>query len=358
MKTSDFPMASQKVKIKEELLSLYCLEIKKEHDIKVGVVNKLISNLMPKNNYVVHYRNLKYYLSKGLVLKKVHRILEFKQSDWMKPYIDFNTQKRKEATNEADKNLFKLLNNSVYGKTMENMRKRIKIRITKSPKDFLKYASRPTYISHNIFGKNLFAINEKKELLTLNKSIYVGSTASELSKLEMYKFHYGFMKDNVRIFELLCTDTDSFIYEIIGENFYEIMHKHKDFFDLSNYPKNSKYFCNDNKKVPGKMKDEYPGKIIYETTILKSKMYSIRDVNKNEKSIHKGHNSFIKYDEYENACSDKKVISHKMSGIKSKNHELVTYESNKRSLCDFDDKRYILVDGINTLPYGHKDIPK
>ena len=159
---SDFLMAPEKTKIKEELLSPYRLEIKKEHDIKVGVVNKLISNLMPKNNYVVHYRNLKYYLSKGLVLKKVHRILEFKQSDWMKPYIDFNTQKRKEATNEADKNLFKLLNNAVYGKTMENMRKRIKITIIKNEKDFIKHASRPTNINYDIFGKRLVEIHEKK----------------------------------------------------------------------------------------------------------------------------------------------------------------------------------------------------
>ena len=91
-------------------------------------------------------------------------MLEFKQSAWMKSYIDFNTQKRKETTNEADKNLFKLLNNAVFGKTMENMRKRIKITITKTPKYFLKYASRPTYISHNIFGKNLVVIHEKREL--------------------------------------------------------------------------------------------------------------------------------------------------------------------------------------------------
>ena len=124
---------------------------------------------MPKKNYVVHYRNLKYYLLNGLILKNVHRILGFKESAWMKPYIDFNTQKRKEATNEADKILFKVLNNAVYSKTMENMTKRTKIRITKNEKDFIKYASRPTYINHNIFGKILVAIHEKKELLTLKR---------------------------------------------------------------------------------------------------------------------------------------------------------------------------------------------
>ena len=312
---------------------------------------------MPKNNYVVHYRNLQDYLSKASILKQVYRLLEFKQSAWMKPYIDVNTQKRKEATKEADKNLFELLNNAVYGKTMEIMKKRIKIRIIKKEKDFIKYASRPTYTNHNIFGKRLVAIHEKKELLALNKPFYVGCTVLELSKLEMFKFNYNFMKSSVDIFNLILTDTDSFIYES-SENFYEILYQHKEIFDLSDYPKRSRYFCNDNKKVLGKMKDEYGGKIIYEITALKSKMYSIRDVNNNEKSTHKGHNSLIKYEEYEDTRSNKKTIRHKMRGIKSKKHELVGYESSKRSLSDFDDKGYILSDAINALPYGHENILK
>ena len=160
---NDYPLAPEKIKIEVEMLSPYSFEIKNKYDIKTGGINKLAPNLMPKKNYWVHYRNLQYCLSQGLILKKVHRILEFKQSNWMKFYIDFKTQKRKEATNEADKNLFKLLNNAVYGKTMENMRKRIKIRITTNEKDFLKYASRPTYISHKKFGKNLVVIHEKKK---------------------------------------------------------------------------------------------------------------------------------------------------------------------------------------------------
>ena len=133
----------------------------------------------------------------------------------MKPYIDFNTQKRKEATNEADKNLFKLLNNAVYGKTTENMRKRIKIRITTNEKDFLKYASRPTYIGHKKFGKNLVVIHEKKELLILNKPIYAGNTVLELSKLAMYKFYYDFVKEKCKNPILLFTDADSLCFEMI-----------------------------------------------------------------------------------------------------------------------------------------------
>ena len=242
------------------MLSPYCVEIKKKHDTKSGGINKLAPNLMTKKNYVVHYRNLKYYLSQGLILEKVQRILEFKQSAWMKLYIDFNTQKRKEATNETDKNLFKLLNNAAYGKTMENMRKIIKIRITTNEKDFLKYASRPTYIGHKKFGKNLVVIHEKKELLTLNKPIYVENTVLELSKLAMYQFYYDELKKKCKCI-LLFTDTDSLCFET-EKDFYEIMYQNKDLFDLSNFPKGSKYFCNDNEKVPGKMKDEYGGRVI------------------------------------------------------------------------------------------------
>ena len=152
------------------------------------------------------------------------------------------------------------------------------------------------------------------------------------------------MKDNVRIFKLLYSDTDNFIYEI-GKNFYEIINKHKEFFDLSNQPQDSTYYCNDYKKVPGKMKYEYGETPIYEFIGLKSEMYSIR-------------NSLIKYEEFKDTDFNKKAIRHKMTGIKSKKHELHTYESDKISLSAFDDKRYILSDGINTLPYGHKDIPK
>ena len=125
----DYPLAPEKIKIEEEMLSPYSLEIKNKYYIKVGGIKKLVSNVMSKKNYVVHYRNVQYYLSLGMILTKVHRILEFKQSAWMKPYINFNTHKWREATNKADKNPFKLLNNAVYGKTMENMRKRIKVKL-------------------------------------------------------------------------------------------------------------------------------------------------------------------------------------------------------------------------------------
>ena len=128
---NDYSLAPEIINIPKEWLSDYYLKIANVLNINTGTVKELMPNLMNKNNYLIHYRNLQQCLELGMKLKKIHRILKFKQKDWMKPYIDFNTQKRKEATNEADKNHFKLLNNAVYGKTMENMRKRIKIRVTK-----------------------------------------------------------------------------------------------------------------------------------------------------------------------------------------------------------------------------------
>ena len=159
---------------------------------------------------------------------------------------------------------------------------------------------------------------KKKELLILTNSIYVGCTVLELSKLEMHKFHYGFMKNNNSIFTLLYSDTDSFTYEI-GEDFYEIIYKHQDGFDLSNQPKDSKYYCNDNKKVPGKMKDEYGGTPIYEFIGLKSKMYWIC-LKTNEKSILKEHISYISNNEYRDVPQYKKTLRHQMSGIRAKKH--------------------------------------
>ena len=159
------------------------------------------------------------------------------------------------ATNDFEKDFFKLMANSVYGKTMENLRKRINVRFVNSKKDFLKYTSRPTYVNHKLFNKNFAAIHEVKPVLILNKPIYVGFTVLDLSKWLMYDFHYNFIKKNFSA-ELLFTDTDSLTYEIKSENVY------KDLFDFSNYSKDSTFYDDTNKNVIGKMKDEYGGVIL------------------------------------------------------------------------------------------------
>ena len=163
------------------------------------------------------------------------------------------------------------------------------------------------------------------------------------------------MEKKFKHFTLLFTDTDSLCYEC-DEDPYEKMYRYKELFDLSNHPKNSKYFCNNNKKVFDKMKDEYGGKSIIKWVGQKSKMYSILDESSNEKITSKGHNDFIVFQEFYNTLFKKKILKHPMRRKGSKNHNLDTYEINKSSLSCFDDKRYILKNGINTSAYGHKDI--
>ena len=153
--------------------------------------------------------------------------------------------------------------NSVYGKTTENLKKRINIRLENNGKDFLRYISRPTRITHKIFGKNYAAIHEIKPVLMLKKPIYVGFTVLELRKWLMYHFHYNFIKKYSDA-KLLFTDTNSVTYEIKSENVYEEFFKHKHLPDFSNYPEYSRFFDQTNKRVIGKIKDESERKIIGE----------------------------------------------------------------------------------------------
>ena len=179
---NDYPLAPEKRAVTNDMLSKYCKEIADKYDIKVGDVKKSIPNLGNKTKYVLHYRNIQLYLFLEMKLIKIYRVLKFKQSDWMKKYIDFKTEKRKNATNDFEKDFFKLMINSVYGKIMENLRKRINVRLVNNEKEFLKYTSRPNYVTHKFFYKDYAAIHEIKPALMLNKPIYVGFTVLELSK--------------------------------------------------------------------------------------------------------------------------------------------------------------------------------
>ena len=168
----------------------------------------------------------------------------------------------------------------------------------------------------------------------------------------MYDFHYNFIQKNFNA-ELLSTDTDSLIYEIKSENVYEEFFKWKHLFDFSNYLKE---FSDDtNKKVIGKMKDEFGGVIATEFVGLKSKMYSIKKINDKELNTAKGVNIATEFNEFKDVLFNKKIISHKMKRILAKKHKVGTYEIDKISLSCFEDKRYVLDDGIHTLAYFHKD---
>ena len=332
---------------------------KKKFNISSGLVYKLIPTLAEKQKYVLHYRNLQLHLNLGLKLKKVHRVLEFNQSSWLKQYIDFNTQKRTHAKNSFEKDFFKLMNNSVFGKTMENLRKRVDVRLVTNKEKLLKLASKPTYVSSKIFNENLVAVHKIKETLTLNRPAYVGMCILDLSKTLMYDFHHNYIKSKYGDkAKLLFTDTDSLTYEIQTEDVYADFWSDKNKFDNSDYNIESPFHNMANKKVIGKFKDEACGVPIVEFAGLRSKMYSYikDDMNggKTAKGIKKNViKKDIKHEDYKNVLFNNKQIHHKMKTIRSEKHQLESLELNKISLSCFDDKRFIHRNGITSYAYGH-----
>ena len=221
---------------------------------------------------------------------KFNKVLKFKQSDWLKKFVIFNTEKRMCVVNGYEKGFFKLIVNSVYGKTMGNLRKRVSVKLVNNEKDYVKYVSRPTFVSQKILDKNLVAIHKVKPVLLLNKSIYVGFYVLDLSKLLMYDWHYNYFIKEFGC-RLLFTDTDSLLYEIrSADDVYEKVYENKDLFDFSDYSKESKFYDDSDKKVIGKMKDEMSGKVISEFVGLKSKMYSLVTVDDEGKVRSKGVN--------------------------------------------------------------------
>ena len=252
---NDYLCAAEKIKVSDDMLSDYCREIKNKYNISSGNVHKLIPTLRDKQNYVLHERNLKLYLSLGLRLKKIHRVLEFSEKPWLKKYIDFNTEKRKNAKNAFEKDFFKLMNNIFFGKTMENIRKRSNIYLETDPDHLLRQTAKPEFVSCKIFHENLVAVNMKKKILKLDKPSYVGMCILDLSKVLMYDFHYNFIKvkygDRAK---LLFTDTDSLCYHIQTDDVYKDLYNYRDMFDNSDYSKSSKFYFDENKKVIGNLK--------------------------------------------------------------------------------------------------------
>ena len=325
--------------------------------IVVNKFEKLIPNLWNKKNYV----NLKQYLSLGY-LTNIHRGIKSKESQWLKKYIALNTDLRTKAKNEFEKDFFKLMNNSVFGKTMENIRNRSVIKLVTDKIKAEKLAAKPNFKHFNIFNEDLIAIHMKKTILTFDKPVYLGMCILDLSKTLMYDFHYNCIKkkygDKAK---LLFTDTDSLMYEIKTEDFYkDISGDVKDKFDTSDYPPNhpSGIPTGCNKKVLGMFKDEAGGKIIDEFVGLRAKLYSYKMFEGKESKKCKGvKKSVVKesitHEDYKNCLFTGKEQLRKMNVIRSHNHDIYTEEVNKIALSPDDDKRHILEGQTDTLALGN-----
>ena len=203
----------------------------------IDKTKKLVCNLHDKKNYVVHISVLKQVLDHGLKLRKVHMVIEFNQKAWLKEYIDVNTELRKKASNDFEKDFFKLMNNAVFGKTMENVRRHRGIKLVKTDHRRNKLVSEPNYHTMKLIEENLSIIEMKKVKVKMNKPIYLGLCILEISKIIMYEFWYDYVKNKYGNKARLCyTDTDSFVINIKTSNFYkDISQDVNERFDTSNY---------------------------------------------------------------------------------------------------------------------------
>ena len=269
-----------------------------------------------------------------------------------------NTERRKHARNSFEKDFYKLMNNSIFGKTMENVRGRKNIELVHTERRMKKISAKPNFTSFTIFNKDLVAAHCSKSTILLNKPIFVGFAILDLSKLLMYNFHYGYIKKKYGSDAELCfTDTDSLMYHIKCENIYQDMQEDSHMFDFSDYPENHPLFNVCNKKVLGKMKDETASVPIHEFVGLRSKMYSLRVGGKEKKTAKGIKKSVIRKDighaAYRDVLLNEEITRATMNLIRSYRHQVFSITSRKLALSSYDDKRYVLEDKCSTRAHGH-----
>ena len=324
-------------------------------------VEKLVPNLHDKKKYVIPVKALKQALDHGLVLERFHRVMQFKQSAWMKEYTDFNTRLRTIAKNDFEKDFYKLMNNSVFRKMMENIRKHRDIKLVNNKKDYLKQVMKPNFKGGVLMGADLMSCEMGKVKVKMNKLVYLGQAILDLSKTIMYEFHYDYMKRkyNESDLKLLYMVTDSLIYDIKTEDFHkkDIAEDVETRFNTSGYEPNRPLPIGKNKKVIGLMKDELGGKIMKELIGLRPKMYSYKIGEKEEPKKYKGVKKCvvkktISFEDYKRCSFEGRVIHRSQLFFRFSKHKIKTLELNKLALSREDDKR-ISINEIDSLAMGH-----
>ena len=361
-----FPLCPQKCKIYNNRLSDYQLKTiqhLKQFGYRRTVTEKLMQTLDDKSNYILHFKNLQLYLKLGLKIKRIHKVLKFKQSKFLEPYIKFNTKLRKKAKNNFEKDLFKLMNNSVFGKSIQDQRKHLNIKLALTEKQASRWLIKPNFESFNILDEDKVLIKMRKTVVKLDKPIYIGFTVLELSKHLMFDCYYNCFK---RYYDeditLAYFDTDSYLFEIKTEDYYQdLANIFNDIMDFSNFSKEHFLYDKSKEKVIGYLKDEFGGQPVSEFIGLKSKLYSIKYGHKQNKRTAKGVQKsiikkYINHDYYKNVLFNNDVYCSTMRRIQSKSHKVNTVRNTKMIFTSFDDKKYICDNGIDCLPFGHKDL--
>lgn len=366
---SDLPLAPEHRKVKRGELSAYATEVAEKFNINTNSYGeKLLTTFFPKKRYIVHYRVLQFYVDHGLVVKKLHRALAFSQAAIMKDYIDLNTDRRSKSQNTFDSNFYKLLTNSLFGKSIERVDKKSLMKLVSSFETYTKTAAKPNFQSAKIINRKLSLLSLKYPAIKLSKPSYIGPAILDLAKLHLYRFHYDVVKEKYgKRAKLLFTDTDSLMYEVCTEDVYadikELDRVHA-VFDFSNYPSNHPNFNDSRKKVPGFFKDETKSLPITRFVGLRSKMYAYETEGERENIVQKAAKGVVQsvvrsfaFSSYYDCIFQNQRIESDFTCIRSKAHQVYTRLEKKISLSPFDDKRY-LRDAISSVPYGHHSIEK
>ena len=319
---------------------------------------KLVGHLGEKKNIVINGKLLNYLLRKGHKVTAIHRGIGYKSSAWLKPYIELNTRLRSQTTVDFERDIFKLMNNAVFGKTMEDVRKYSNFYLVRTEK-WSKTVNRPDFKTSRAFGKYVSGVFRHKTEVQLNKPIYVGASVLDLSKLHMFHLHYDVVKAHFKNrAELLMTDTDSLVYEITSPDLTADLWQIREHFDFSNLPRDHPLYDASKKDQVGLLKDEFKGQRVLEFVGLRSKMYSVLDENRKTTAKAKGIPKSVTKRElphqlYKDALFAQQPCSVTFHQIVSRNHIVEVKQQTKKALNAYDDKRYICDDGITTRAYGH-----
>ena len=360
---ADFPLAPEKVAVQKTWLSDYQRELLIQCDVVRSTKStKLLQTFFNKKRYTLHYQTLKLYVKLGMVVQKMYQVLSFRQGKWLAPYVQLNTNKRKQAANKFEQDFYKLMVNSSFGKTCEGKRNRIKVNLARSDEEALKLTEKPNFQSFKIIDEDMSTVSLRQDVILWDKPTIVGACILDLSKKFMFEFHHCIMKENFQC-NLLYSDTDSFVYEIQSDDFYEEVQRKSDImnlFDFSNFPQEHVLYSKDNEKVVLKFKDEMGGRIIVEFCGLKPKLYSIKlhsgSVKQSAKAVTRDARKNLTHELYKETLEKGNFVRMINTRIASSNHQLTTVVMNKKSLSAYDDKRYIQDDKISTLPYGHEQL--
>ncbi|KAE9543664.1 hypothetical protein AGLY_002060 [Aphis glycines] len=332
-------------------------------------VRKLMVTFERKTNYVIHYRNLQQAIKNGLI---VNRVIQFNQSDWLAEYINLDTEMRKKANNDFEKDFFKLLNNAIFGKTMQSKRKEMKMELVSCERRLQKLINKCTFKHCTNYNENLNAVALENKLIKFCKPIYI-----DISKTLMYDYHYNVMKKFYRDkIELMYTNTDSLVYHIKTDDFYADLATNPSLFnrmDTANLPSAHPCYVTDRNKSPGFFSDEVDGNIITEFCALRVKSYAF-EVYAGEEDEGKGKedraggekikakgirahvvkNHMILEDHIKCLFGEAGVGAYKENvSIRSFNHQLVKIKTKTLAYNSYDGMRVVLEDKINTLAHGH-----